>query len=72
MIVARVPVNSSTKKWDQSSNFHSNAEQPHHHHQQQSINSASESMDLSKMNGSEEDKIQAMITQSTLDYDPTK
>ena len=29
-------------------------------------------IDLSRMHGSEEDKIQAMIQQSTIDYDPTK
>lgn len=29
-------------------------------------------VDLSRMNGSEEDKIAAMITQSTGDYDPNK
>lgn len=28
--------------------------------------------DISRMNGTEEDKIQAMMMQSTLDYDPTK
>lgn len=33
---------------------------------------AAENVDLSKMNGSEEDKIQAMIAQSTLDYDPSR
>jgi E3 ubiquitin-protein ligase RBBP6 len=29
-------------------------------------------VDLSRMNGSEEDKINAMMRQSTMDYDPTK
>lgn len=29
-------------------------------------------VDLSKMTGSEEDKINAMMAQSTIDYDPTK
>lgn len=29
-------------------------------------------VDLSRMNGSEEDKIKAMMVQSTVDYDPTK
>lgn len=28
--------------------------------------------DLSRMEGSEQDKINAMITQSTFDYDPSK
>lgn len=37
-------------------------------------NPAAEGMnhDISRMNGTEEDKIQAMMMQSTLDYDPTK
>lgn len=30
------------------------------------------SVDLTRLDGSEEDKIQAMITQSTEDYDPSK
>lgn len=33
---------------------------------------STENVDLSKMNGSEEDKIQAMMVQSTLDYDPAR
>lgn len=33
---------------------------------------SAENIDLSKMNGSEEDKIQAMMVQSTLDYDPAR
>ncbi|CAH1719391.1 unnamed protein product [Chironomus riparius] len=66
LIVARVPITSNQyKKWEQHA--------PNVvHNEQQSISSSASSVDLSKMNGSEEDKIQAMIAQSTLDYDPTK
>ncbi|XP_070493388.1 E3 ubiquitin-protein ligase RBBP6-like isoform X2 [Chironomus tepperi] len=66
LIVARVPITSNQyKKWEQHA--------PNVvHNEQQNISSSASSVDLSKMNGSEEDKIQAMIAQSTLDYDPTK
>jgi E3 ubiquitin-protein ligase RBBP6 len=71
VIVARVPVNTNqyNKRWadPQASGIAlpSNALVT-------SEQNASENVDLSKMNGSEEDKIQAMMVQSTLDYDPSR
>jgi E3 ubiquitin-protein ligase RBBP6 len=67
LIVARVPITTNQyKKWEQ----HNTPNVVHN--EQQNISSSASTVDLSKMNGSEEDKIHAMIAQSTLDYDPTK
>lgn len=71
LTVARVPLSSSQyKKWEQQQQQQTSA--PIVHNEQPNNIPSSANMDLSKMNGSEEDKIQAMIAQSTLDYDPTK
>ncbi|XP_037807023.1 E3 ubiquitin-protein ligase RBBP6 isoform X2 [Lucilia sericata] len=62
LIISRVPVANQTKKsWD-----------PTNRPVQPRIPSKVESadFDLSKMEGSEEDKIQAMMLQSTAEYDP--
>ena len=63
LIVARVPVNTNqynNKRWEQQAPVASNT----------MISEPSmapvENVDLSKMNGTEEDKIQAMMVQSTL------
>ncbi|XP_037902922.1 E3 ubiquitin-protein ligase RBBP6 isoform X2 [Hermetia illucens] len=69
LIVARIPLAVQPKKqWDiqaekqqQQSHRHINAPEPD-----------SGALDLSLMNGTEEDKIQAMMIQSTMDYDPNK
>lgn len=67
LVIARVPLARQAKKsWDpqadkqqQSRNINKN--------DAQAINT-----DLSTMNGSEEDKIHAMMKQSTIDYEPHK
>lgn len=69
LIIARIPVTQTQKKsWDFASQPNASGA---------IISSArpaeNESVaDLSKMAGSEEDKIKAMISQSTIDYDPSK
>lgn len=65
LIVARVPISNQNKKsWETAQ---SSAERAPQNPSTESINH-----DISRMNGTEEDKIQAMMMQSTLDYDPTK
>lgn len=68
LIVARIPLSNQHKKpWEQA--------QQNSQDQRTSVAPASTeniNHDISRMNGSEEDKIQAMMMQSTLDYDPTK
>lgn len=66
LIIARIPLaNQPKKQWD-----------PNADKVQQPVRNITESepsqIDLSRMNGSEEDKIKAMMAQSTVDYDPTK
>lgn len=66
LIVARIPLSIQHKKsWEQAQN--NQAERTPAVAPVENINH-----DISRMNGSEEDKIQAMMMQSTLDYDPTK
>lgn len=65
LIVARIPLSNQNKKnWEIAQATVEKAVP----------NPSAEGMnhDISRMNGSEEDKIQAMMMQSTLDYDPTK
>lgn len=65
LIIARIPQARQPKKaWDPSADKA----------QSRSIQNESESTnaDLLRMNGSEEDKINAMMIQSTMDYDPNK
>lgn len=65
LIVARIPISNQHKKaWEQTQ---SSIERAPQNQPTENINH-----DISRMNGSEEDKIQAMIMQSTSDYDPTK
>lgn len=65
LIVARVPISNQNKKsWELTQ---SSAERPPLNPSAESINH-----DITRMNGTEDDKIQAMIMQSTSDYDPTK
>lgn len=64
LIVARVPISNQNKKsWE----AQSSAERAPQNPTPEGINH-----DITRMNGTEEDKIQAMMMQSTLDYDPTK
>lgn len=66
LIVARIPLSNQHKKpWEQAQN--NQVERAPASAPTENINH-----DISRMNGSEEDKIQAMMMQSTLDYDPTK
>jgi E3 ubiquitin-protein ligase RBBP6 len=63
LIVARIPISNQNKKsWDIAQSSAERAPPA-----TENINH-----DISRMNGSEEDKIQAMMMQSTLEYDPTK
>jgi E3 ubiquitin-protein ligase RBBP6 len=65
LIIARIPLaNQSKKPWD------INADRP----TPVRVITADEAvnLDLSTMNGSEEDKIAAMMKQSTSEYDPLK
>jgi E3 ubiquitin-protein ligase RBBP6 len=65
LIVARIPLSNQHKKWEVQNSQTERAT---------TVSAPSETInhDISRMNGSEEDKIQAMMMQSTLDYDPTK
>lgn len=64
LLVARVPLAQQPKKqWD-GGNSNSSV--------QKDVSVNKGSADLSRMEGSEQDKINAMISQSTFDYDPSK
>lgn len=64
LIIARIPLAQQFKKsWA--------PPEPQVNHQP-TPDSDSVNLDLSRMNGSEEDKIAAMMMQSTQEYDPTK
>lgn len=70
LIIARIPLTRQAKKqWDPNSDKAASAvaARATKHNEQQAANT-----DLSLMNGSEEDKINAMMKQSTMDYDPHK
>ncbi|KQS63102.1 uncharacterized protein Dere_GG22940, isoform B [Drosophila erecta] len=63
LIISRIPIAHPTKKgWEPPAAENAFSSAPA---KQDNFN-----MDLSKMQGSEEDKIQAMMMQSTVDYDP--
>lgn len=65
LIVARIPISNQNKKsWEIAQNATERASQ---NPPPENINH-----DITHMNGTEEDKIAAMMMQSTLDYDPTK
>lgn len=65
LLVARVPLSQQPKKqWEGSANNQSSL------HKDVLVNKGL--ADLSRMEGSEQDKINAMISQSTFDYDPSK
>lgn len=70
MIIARVPLTRQTKKsWDPNAEKSAAAATARAH---KNLESQAGNLDLSQMNGTEEDKINAMIRQSTMDYDPHK
>lgn len=62
--MARVPLSQQPKKQWEGSNRDQAA------HKDAAVNKGL--ADLSRMDGSEQDKINAMISQSTFDYDPSK
>lgn len=65
LLVARVPLSQQPKKqWEGSGNSQSAL--------QNDVSVNKGLADLSRMEGSEQDKINAMISQSTFDYDPSK
>lgn len=65
LIISRIPVAHQVKKnWDPPNENVQPAVKP--------VQADNLNLDLSKMHGSEEDKIQAMMLQSTADYDPKR
>lgn len=64
LLVARVPLSQQPKKQWEGSNSNQSL------HKDVAPNKGL--ADLSRMEGSEQDKINAMISQSTFDYDPSK
>lgn len=65
LIVARVPLTVQQKRsWDRNDNA------PHSNSKDES--NLGRAVDLTRLDVSEEDKIRAMMTQSTQDYDPSK
>lgn len=69
LIIARVPLTQTGKKnYDPNANNQAERVGPN----RGNIPVEAGEVDLSKMTGSEEDKINAMMAQSTIDYDPTK
>lgn len=64
LLVARIPLAQQPKKQWEGSNSQSSL------HKDVAPNKGL--ADLSRMEGSEQDKINAMISQSTFDYDPSK
>lgn len=65
LIVARVPLTVQQKRsWDRN-------ETPPFNNLKDETN-LGRAVDLTRLDGSEEDKIRAMMTQSTQDYDPSK
>jgi E3 ubiquitin-protein ligase RBBP6 len=65
LLVARVPLAQQPKKQWEGSNSGTSVQ-----HKDAVLNKGL--ADLSRMEGSEQDKINAMISQSTFDYDPSK
>lgn len=65
LIIARIPLARQPKKaWDPTAD---KGQSRSNQNEAESTNA-----DLLRMNGSEEDKINAMMIQSTMDYDPNK
>lgn len=65
LTIARIPLANQVKKqWNPQEDSNANAARQ--------TESEQVHVDLSRMNGTEEDKIAAMMMQSTMDYDPNK
>lgn len=70
LIIARVPLTRQVKKsWDPNAEKAASSASARAH---KNVESQAANVDLSQMNGTEEDKINAMMRQSTMDYDPHK
>lgn len=70
LIIARVPLTRQVKKsWDP---IAEKAASTASSRTSKNSDSQAANADLSLMNGTEEDKINAMMRQSTMDYDPHK
>lgn len=70
LIIARVPLTRQIKKsWDPNAEKSASAASARAH---KNLESQAGNVDLSQMNGTEEEKIHAMMRQSTMDYDPHK
>lgn len=64
LIIARIPISQQKKAW--------NTQSIEKTQQSRAISRDANSLDLSKMKGSEEEKIFEMMLQSTADYDPKR
>lgn len=70
LIIARVPLARQVKKsWDPNAEKTASAASAR---ASKNLESQAGNVDLSQMNGTEEEKISAMMRQSTMDYDPHK
>lgn len=71
MIIARVPLTTrhAKKSWDPNAE---KAAASASVRASKNADAQAANMDLTQMNGTEEDKINAMMKQSTMDYDPRK
>lgn len=70
LIIARVPLSRQVKKsWDPNAE---KAAATASTRASKNLEAQAANVDLSQMNGTEEDKINAMMRQSTMDYDPHK
>lgn len=67
LIIARVPltIRQSKKSWDPQAEKNAAARAAN-----KNTDSPASNIDLTQMNGTEEEKINAMMKQSTMDYDP--
>lgn len=71
MIIARVPLAAQPNKgrtWNETTQ----GGLPARNNEDSNAQALSKAVDLTRLDASEEDKIRAMMTQSTLDYDPSK
>lgn len=72
LVIARIPVVAQTKgkPWDGYGNAGGPTGAPGTVRPEDGV--LSKAVDLTQLDASEDDKIRAMMTQSTLDYDPSK
>lgn len=71
LIIARVPLatRQSKKSWDPAAD---KANASSAARAAKSVDTQAQNIDLTTMNGTEEEKIKAMVKQSTMDFDPRK